>query len=51
MKSGVEPIEASGFIEEALALIYEGKGTAGLKGRRVKSCSSGGCSGTGGGCG
>lgn len=51
MKSGIEPVEASGFIEEALALIYEGKETAGLRGRRVKSCSAGGCSGTGGGCG
>jgi nitrogen fixation protein NifB len=50
MKSGVEPIEASGFIEEALSLIYEGRDTSGLKGRR-KSCASGGCSGSGGGCG
>ena len=24
MKSGVEPIEAAGFIEEALATVYEG---------------------------
>ncbi|MBF0203957.1 MAG: radical SAM protein [Desulfamplus sp.] len=55
MKSGIEPIEASGFIEDALDLIYEGngnvKGIARLKGRHKKACSSGGCSGSGGGCG
>jgi len=50
MKSGVEPIEAAGFIEEALATVYEGGHTAGLKGRR-KSCATGGCQGSGGGCG
>ncbi|SHO46493.1 radical SAM protein [Desulfopila aestuarii] len=50
MKSGVEPIEAAGFIEEALATVYEGGHTGGLKGRR-KSCASGGCQGSGGGCG
>ena len=51
MKSGVEPIEASGFIEEALEIIYEGKDVSALRGRKKKSCSSGGCSGGGGGCG
>ena len=51
MKSGVEPIEASGFIEEALDLIFTGRDTGALRGRRKKSCSSGGCSGSGGGCG
>lgn len=50
MKSGVEPIEASGFIEEALATVYSGRPASVLKGRR-KSCASGGCQGTGGGCG
>ncbi|WP_136809399.1 radical SAM protein [Desulfosediminicola flagellatus] len=50
MKSGVEPVEAAGFIEEALTTVYEGGHTAGLKGRR-KSCASGECMGSGGGCG
>jgi len=50
MRSGVEPVEAAGFIEEALATVYDGGHTAGLKGRR-KSCASGGCQGSGGGCG
>lgn len=50
MQSGVEPIEAAGFIEDALATIYEGGKTGSLKGRR-KSCASGGCQGSGGGCG
>jgi len=50
MKSGVEPIEAAGFIEDALTTVYKGGNTGGLKGRR-KSCASGGCQGSGGGCG
>lgn len=50
MKSGVEPVEAAGFIEEALTTIFEGGHTGGLKGRR-KSCASGECQGSGGGCG
>ena len=50
MKSGVEPIEAAGFIEEALATVYEGGNTSSLKGRR-KSCATGTCLGSGGGCG
>lgn len=50
MKSGIEPVEAAGFIEEALDTIYDGKDTAGLKGRR-KSCASGECMGSGSGCG
>ncbi|MBF0229304.1 MAG: radical SAM protein [Desulfamplus sp.] len=55
MKSGIEPIEASGFIEDALPFVYEEnldeKDIARLKGRQKKSCSGGGCSGLGGGCG
>ncbi|MBF0232067.1 MAG: radical SAM protein [Desulfamplus sp.] len=50
MKSGIEPVEASGFIEDALPFIYEGQERSRLKGKR-KSCASGGCSGSGGGCG
>ena len=50
MKSGVEPVEAAGFIEEALATVYTGGHTSGLKGRR-KSCASGSCMGSGEGCG
>jgi len=48
-KSGTLPIEASGFIEEGLAAVYEGKKTESLRGRR-KSCASGQCSGSGTGC-
>jgi nitrogen fixation protein NifB len=48
-KSGTLPVEASGFIEEGLAAIYQGKKTELLRGRR-KSCASGQCSGTGTGC-
>jgi nitrogen fixation protein NifB len=50
MKSGIEPIEAAGFIEEALATVFDGGHTGSLKGRR-KSCATGGCQGSGGGCG
>lgn len=50
MKSGVEPIEAAGFIEEALDTVFSGGKTGSLKGRR-KSCATGGCLGSGGGCG
>lgn len=50
MKSGVEPVEAAGFIEDALATVYEGGNTDSLKGRR-KSCAEGTCLGSGGGCG
>ncbi len=49
-KSGVEPIEAAGFIEEALSTVYNGDDTGSLKGRR-KSCASGECLGSGEGCG
>ncbi len=50
MKSGVRPIEASGFIEEGLRVVYENQKTALLRGRR-NPCSDGSCSGSGGGCG
>ena len=49
-KSGIQPIEAAGFIEEALETVYSGGYTGGLKGRR-KACNAGGCQGSGGGCG
>lgn len=49
-KSGVQPVEAAGFIEEGLRTVYDGKKTSPLKGRRT-SCAEGSCSGSGGGCG
>jgi nitrogen fixation protein NifB len=48
-KSGTLPVEASGFIEEGLAAVYEGKKIESLRGRR-KSCASGQCGGSGTGC-
>ena len=47
--SGIKPVEAAGFIEDGLEVVFEGKNIAGLKGRR-KSCADGECTGTGGGC-
>lgn len=49
-KSGTQPVEASGFIEDGLQTVYGNQDTSRLKGRRT-SCSEGACSGTGGGCG
>ena len=49
-KSGVRPVEASGFIEESLRIVYENRNAAFLRGRR-NPCASGTCSGSGGGCG
>jgi len=49
-KSGVKPVEAAGFIEEGLAIVYENRNTAFLRGRK-NPCSEGSCSGSGGGCG
>lgn len=49
-KSGVKPVEAAGFIEEGLAIVYENRNTAFLRGRK-NPCSEGTCSGSGGGCG
>lgn len=48
-KSGIQPVEAAGFIEDGVKAVYEGKKTASLKGRR-KSCADGACAGSGGGC-
>ncbi len=50
VKSGVKPVEAAGFIEEGLAIVYENRNTAFLRGRK-NPCSEGTCSGSGGGCG
>lgn len=50
VKSGVKPVEASGFIEEGLRSIYENRNTAFLRGRR-NPCAEGTCTGSGGGCG
>ncbi|MFT5699973.1 MAG: nitrogen fixation protein NifB [Desulforhopalus sp.] len=49
-KAGVKPVEAAGFIEEGLQIIYKDKKTTTLRGRQV-SCAEGTCSGSGGGCG
>ena len=48
-KAGVKPVEASGFIEEGVRVIYEGKATERLKKRNP--CADGSCAGTGTGCG
>lgn len=47
-KSGVRPIEASGFIEEGLAMVYENRKDSLMK-KRSRGCG-GVCSGSGGGC-
>jgi hypothetical protein len=47
-KSGVKPVEASGFIEEGLKVIYQHRKTALLRGRR-NPCSDETCSGSGSG--
>ncbi len=47
-KSGITPVEASGFIEEGLAIVYENRDTSLL---RAKRSGGGGCCGSGGGCG
>ncbi|MFH0781967.1 MAG: radical SAM protein [Pseudomonadota bacterium] len=49
-KSGVKPVEAAGFIEEGLTIVFENRNTALLRGRK-SPCSDGACSGSGGGCG
>ena len=49
-KSGIKPVEASGFIEEGLRSVYENRNTAFLRGRR-NPCAEGTCTGSGGGCG
>lgn len=49
-KAGITPVEAAGFIEGGLAVIYENRETARLRGRR-NPCADGTCTGSGGGCG
>lgn len=49
-KAKVVPVEATGFIEDGLAVVFEGKKLTSLKGRRKKIANSG-CTGGGGGCG
>lgn len=49
-KAGVKPVEASGFIEDGLQIIFDNKPNKLIKGRRT-SCADGTCTGTGGGCG
>jgi len=49
-RAGIKPVEAAGFIEEGLKTIFENKKTTALRGRK-SPCSTGACSGGGGGCG
>lgn len=49
MDKGIAPVEAAGFIEQALDVVYSGGDTAVLRGRR--GGVSGGCNRTGNGCG
>lgn len=50
-EAGIRPVTMSGFIEAGLKAIYTGEGLNTLKRRAKKSCNSGGCQGTGTGCG
>ncbi len=50
-KAGITPVTMSGFIDAGLEAIYAGKGLSAFKRRAKKSCGSGGCQGTGTGCG
>jgi len=50
VKTGVQPIEAAGFIEEGLETVFENKKTSSLRGRK-NPCATGACAGSGGGCG
>lgn len=49
--AGITPVTMSGFIEAGLEAVYSGKDLSAFKRRAKKSCSSGGCQGTGTGCG
>ena len=49
-KSGIKPIEMSGFIDRGLTAIYKGENISTYKARR-RNCSEGACTGNGGGCG
>jgi len=46
---GISVIEASGLIDEGLRTVYENRPTTVLKGRK-SPCTTGACSGSGGGC-
>ncbi|MDZ7642052.1 MAG: radical SAM protein [Desulfurivibrio sp.] len=50
-EAGIQPVTMSGFIEAGLTAIYTGEGLHSLQRRAPKSCSAGGCQGTGTGCG
>ena len=50
-EAGLRSVEMNGFIAEGLKAIYEGGNPALYKTRKTKSCSSGGCTGMGVGCG
>ena len=50
-ESGLRTVEMNGFINEGLKAVYEGGNPALYKTRQTKSCSDGGCRGTGAGCG
>lgn len=50
-ESGLRTVEMNGFISEGLKAVYEGGNPALYKTRQTKSCSDGGCRGTGAGCG
>ncbi len=49
--AGIKPVTMSGFIEAGLKAVYSGQGVNTLQRRTKKSCSQGGCQGTGTGCG
>ncbi|MDH5299592.1 MAG: nitrogen fixation protein NifB, partial [Desulfobulbaceae bacterium] len=49
-KSGIRPVEMSGFIYRGLGAIYNGEPLTAMKVRR-RSCSQGACQGSGSGCG
>ncbi len=48
-KSGIKPLEMSGFIEDGLEAVFKGENLNRFKARR-NPCAQGGCSGTGNGC-
>ncbi len=50
-ESGIKVVEMNGFIKEGLKAVCEGGNPALLKVRQARSCSAGGCRGTGAGCG
>ncbi len=48
-KSGIRPLEMSGFIEDGLEAVFSGENLDRFRARR-NPCAQGGCGGTGGGC-